>query len=204
MMEKTIATPVLPVGSIGANPPGWIGMICLLLTEGALFVFLLLSYYYFAVQPHPGGTFPPGGAPSMKLSLPNTIVLFASSVAVWWGERGIRFGSVRQLSWGLGLGTVLGLIFMMVQAKEWANKSFTLASDLYGSTYFTITGFHMAHVGAGVLMLAALFLWSLRGYFDAVRYAYVSIGAIYWHFVDAVWITLFFTFYITPLLGVGG
>jgi cytochrome c oxidase subunit III len=202
-MQQAATARTLPVGSIGANPPGWIGMICLLLTEGAVFVFLLLSYYYFAVEPHAGGTFPPGGAPTMKLALPNTIVLLLSSVAVWWGERGIRFGSVRQLSWGLGLSIVLGIIFILVQAKEWSNKSFTLASDLYGSIYFTTTGFHIAHVSAGVLMLIALFIWSVQGCFDRVRYAYVSIGALYWHFVDGVWLTLFFTFYITPHLGVG-
>jgi heme/copper-type cytochrome/quinol oxidase subunit 3 len=91
----------------------------------------------------------------------------------------------------------------MVQAKEWSNKTFTIASDLYGSNFFTTTGFHLAHVSAGVLMLTALFIWSLRGYFDGVRSAYVSIGALYWHFVDAVWLTLFFTFYLSPRLGVG-
>jgi cytochrome c oxidase subunit III len=202
-MQRSVAAPVLPIGSVGSNPPGWLGMLTLILTEAAVFTFLLLSYYYFAVQPHPGGTWPPGGPPSMKLSLPNTIILLLSSVSVWWGERGIRLGSVRQLSWGLGLGILLGLVFMLVQAKEWANKSFTLATDLYGSTFFTITGFHMAHVAAGVLILAALYWWSLKGYFDAFRHAYVSIGAIYWHFVDGVWLTLFFTFYITPRLGVG-
>jgi heme/copper-type cytochrome/quinol oxidase subunit 3 len=59
----------------------------------------------------------------------------------------------------------------------------------------------MAHVAIGLLVLAALFVWSLLGYFDIGRHAPVSIGAVYWHFVDAVWLTLFFTFYITPRLG---
>jgi len=50
-------------------------------------------------------------------------------------------------------------------------------------------------------MLAALSTWSARGYFNRLRYAHVHIGALYWHFVDAVWLCLFFTFYITPMLG---
>ncbi|HVW73169.1 MAG TPA: cytochrome c oxidase subunit 3, partial [Rhizomicrobium sp.] len=102
---------------------------------------------------------------------------------------------------GLGLGTILGIIFLAVQAKEWADKPFTLSSTPYSSLYFTVTGFHMAHVGVGVLMLAALTLWSALGYFNSRRFAHIHIGAAYWHFVDAVWIAVYVTFYITPLLG---
>ena len=68
---------------------------------------------------------------------------------------------------------------------------------------FVTTGFHMAHVVVGDLMLAAVLLWSLLGFFDRKRHAPVSIAAVYWHFVDLVWLTVFFTFYVTPYLGVG-
>ena len=61
----------------------------------------------------------------------------------------------------------------------------------------------MMHVAAGVIILATLSLWSALGYFNRIRSAPVSIGAIYWHIVNAVWLVLFFTFYITPRLGVG-
>jgi heme/copper-type cytochrome/quinol oxidase subunit 3 len=76
-----------------------------------------------------------------------------------------------------------------------------MASAAYGSLYFTITGFHMAHVAVGLIMLAFLLLWSWLDYFDTERSAPLAIGIVYWHFVDAVWLTLFFTFYITPRLG---
>ena len=76
-----------------------------------------------------------------------------------------------------------------------------MASNTYGSLYFTITGFHMAHVAAGLLMLAALFVWTLLGTFDRWRSTPVSVGVIYWHFVDAVWLAVFLTFYVTPYLG---
>jgi heme/copper-type cytochrome/quinol oxidase subunit 3 len=178
-------------------------MIFVLLTEGALFAYLLFSYYYLAIQPHAGGDWPPDGPASMRLAIPNTIVLLLSSVAVWWGESGIKRGSSERLSWGLGIGIVLGVIFVLVQFKEWSNKTYTLATNLYGSVYFTTTGFHMAHVAAGIIGLAALLTWSLLGNFDRARHIYVSIGTLYWHFVDAVWLALFFTFYITPHLGIG-
>jgi heme/copper-type cytochrome/quinol oxidase subunit 3 len=59
----------------------------------------------------------------------------------------------------------------------------------------------MMHVIAGVIGLAAMLVWSIKGYFDRVRYAPIQIGSLYWHFVDAVWLCVFFTFYITPRLG---
>ncbi len=84
---------------------------------------------------------------------------------------------------------------------EWAGQPFGLSSTTYSSLYYVITGFHMAHVVVGVVMLLALTLWSGRGYFNSRRFAHIHIGALYWHFVDAVWIAVYFTFYITPLLG---
>jgi heme/copper-type cytochrome/quinol oxidase subunit 3 len=92
-------------------------------------------------------------------------------------------------------------VFVVIQTFEWKAKSFSLNSGPYGSLFFTITGFHMAHVILGLLMLLPLTIWSALGYFGPHRSAPVSIGAIYWHFVDAVWLTVFFTIYITPYLG---
>ncbi|MYZ49563.1 cytochrome c oxidase subunit 3 [Propylenella binzhouense] len=189
----------LPVGSVGVRASGWWGMMCLIGTEAALFAYLLFSYYYFAVQF--GRSFLPNELPSVRLSGPDTLILILSSVAVWWGERGIRQGSTVRLAIGLLLGSVLGAVFVGIQYLEWLDKPFVLSADSYSSLYFTITGFHMAHVAVGVLILVVLLAWSVLGYFDRVRHAAVSIGAIYWHFVDAVWLAIFFTFYVTPYLG---
>jgi heme/copper-type cytochrome/quinol oxidase subunit 3 len=153
------------------------------------------------VQPHLPGTFPQGGAPSLALALPNTAILLLSSVAVGWSQFNIERDDNRRLVWGLGIGAVLGMVFLVIQYFEWAQKPFALASSSYSSLYFTVTGFHMAHVVVGVIMLWMLFAWSAMGYFNRVRFAHIHIGALYWHFVDAVWLAVFFTFYITPLLG---
>jgi heme/copper-type cytochrome/quinol oxidase subunit 3 len=201
MDERVWTVEELPVGSIGRSSNGWWAMLFVILTEGALFLYLLFAYYYLAVQPH--AEWPPGGPPSMRLALPNTFVLIASSVAVWWGEQGIRRGNNIQLCAGVALSLILGATFVGVQLLEWHNKPFSLSSSTYSSLYFTITGFHMAHVAVGLLMLGALLLWSVLGLFDRWRHAPISIGAIYWHFVDAVWIAVFLTFYATPYLGLG-
>jgi cytochrome c oxidase subunit 3 len=200
MSDATLReTAPLPVGSIGRHASGWWGVLTVIMTEGALFAYLLFSYYYFAVQY--GREFLPDRLPGFRLSLPNTIILLASSVAVWWGERAGRRGERGKLLVGLAGGFVLGAVFMAIQYLEWRDKPFAINSSSYGSLYFTITGFHMMHVLAGLIVLAALLVWTALGYFDRVRNAPVTIGAVYWHFVDAVWLTLFFTFYITPHLG---
>jgi heme/copper-type cytochrome/quinol oxidase subunit 3 len=189
----------LPVGSVGSQAAGWWGIVCGILTEGALFGYLLFSYYYFAVQPREAAW--PAELPTFKLSAPNTVILLVSSAAVWWGERGAKEGSRGKQVAGLGAGFILGVIFVGIQVLEWKAKSFSVNSSAYGSLFFTITGFHMAHVLVGLLLLLPLTVWSALGYFGPLRSAPISIGAVYWHFVDAVWLAVFFTIYITPYLG---
>jgi heme/copper-type cytochrome/quinol oxidase subunit 3 len=201
MAERIRLSGSLPVGAMDTRASGWWAMIFTVFTEASLFAYLLFSYYYLAVQPHLPGTFPEGGQPDLTLALPNTIILLLSSVAVGWAQLGIEHGNKWRLTLGLGLGAVLGLVFLVIQYFEWAQKPFDLSSTPYSSLYFVITGFHMAHVVVGVLMLAALTWWSSRGLFNSRRFAHIHIGALYWHFVDAVWLAVFFTFYLTPLLG---
>src|SRR6202012_6300737 len=128
-------------------------------------------------------------------------VLLLSSVAVGWAQLNIERDDNRRLIWGLAAAAVLGVVFLVVQYFEWAQKPFTLSSTAYSSLYFVITGFHMMHVVVGIGVLATVLAWSALGYFNRVRYAPLHIGALYWHFVDAVWLAVFFTFYVTPFLG---
>jgi heme/copper-type cytochrome/quinol oxidase subunit 3 len=201
-MSQTIAFPRLPVGSVGRHANGWWGMMTLILTEAALFGYLLFSYYYLAVQ-H-GRDWLPERLPNFALSAPNSILLIASSFVAAYGERQVlRGGSRAKAAASLALAAFMGGVFFGVQMLEWTNKDFTLASNSYGSLYYAITGFHAAHVIVGVLVLIVLALWTGLGYFDTGRSAPVSVGVIYWHFVDAVWVVVFFTFYVTPRLGVG-
>lgn len=188
----------MPVGSPGRKSSGWYGMLTLIITEAALFLYLLFAYYYSWVWD--GAGFLPDTPPQFRLSAPSTIILIVSSVAVWWGEQGAKKNSRVQMAFGTGLGFALGAVFIGIQLLEWRDKPFRIDSNSYGSLYFTVTGFHLAHVALGLLILLALFVWSLLGYFDAKRHAPVTVGSIYWHFVDLVWLTIFFTFYVTPYL----
>ena len=198
MSDNTLAYPRMQVGAGRYNSVGWWGVLSLILTEGSLFGYLLFSYAYTASQMGPGWI---PEQPSFSLSGPNTAILLLSSVAVWWAERGSRRGARWQLLLGLALALALGIAFVFIQSMEWHNKSFTLRSNVYGSLFFTITGFHMAHVVVGLLGLGALLLWSALGYVSPTRNAPVTHVAAYWHFVDAVWLCVFSTLYLSPYLG---
>lgn len=188
----------LPVGSKGRLSSGWWGMIALIATEAALFAYLLFSYFYISAQV--AGGWPPGGPPKLDLAIPGTLVLLAGSVTMWWGEKGIRAGKQSQLLIGLAASVLLGIAFVALEGSEWSRKDFTPASHAYGSLYFTVTGFHLTHVLVGVVMLVMLFVWTVLGYFGVRRHSTVAIAVMYWHFVTAVWVAVFLTFYVSPYL----
>jgi heme/copper-type cytochrome/quinol oxidase subunit 3 len=188
----------LPIGSKGRLSSGWWGMITIVATEAALFAYLLFSYFY--VGSHAQGAWPPGGPPKLSIAVPDTLILMTGSATMWWGERGIRAGARRQLLLGIGATLALGLVFLGLQWLEWSHKPFSLSTNVYSSLYFTVTGFHVAHVIVGLVVLAALFVWSALSYFGARRHSAVSIGVLYWHFVTVVWIAVFATFYVAPYL----
>jgi cytochrome c oxidase subunit 3 len=198
MSAVIVQTQAVPIGGVGRRSIGWWGLLGLIATEAALFAYLLFSYYYVFVQIGPSWL--PERAPALKLALPNTLILLASSATVWWAERSVKRGLRGAAIGALALTLVLGAVFVAIQVMEWKAKPYSIRSGSYGSLYFTITGFHMAHVVVGLMTLALLLLWCARGYFDRVRHVPLLIGAAYWHFVDIVWLLVFFTFYLMPRL----
>ena len=84
-----------------------------------------------------------------------------------------------------------------------ASKTYGIGTSSYASLYFVTTGFHIAHVIVGLVVLLAIFGWTALDYFSPRRRLVVSAGVLYWHFVDAVWLFVFTTYYLTPYLGFG-
>jgi cytochrome c oxidase subunit III len=197
-----VATPAeLPVGPVGRRGVGYWGVGTLIATEAALFSYLLFAYFYT------GATAPAGwvieSQPSLELALPNTILLLLSSLVAWVGETGVLRGSPARALTGFGGAFVMGLVFALVQVFEWHAKPFSLGASSYASLYFVTTGFHITHVLVGLVVLAALFAWTLLDYFSPRRRLTVSAGVLYWHFVDVVWLFVFAAYYVTPYLGFG-
>ena len=193
----TAANPyVLPINPAERRNPGWWAMVLIITTEAMLFAYLLFSYFYLGSMANT--PWPPDGPPDLKLVLPNTIILIVSSGTMWWAESGIRKGNQGRLRLGLLITLVLGIVFLAIQMVEYSHKTFTPATDAYGSLFFTITGFHGAHVAAGVLLLAYTLLRSARGHFSARDHVGVSVTALYWHFVDVVWLVILTSLYLSP------
>jgi len=190
---------LLPIGSDGKLSTGWWGALALIVTEGALFVYLLFTYFYLSAQTEQ--QWPPEGLPSLTMPIINTLILLASSVSVWASEYCIRLKQIRWSISLMALTIILGISFVTIQLIEWHKKPYDMASDLYGSLYFTITGFHLCHVVIGIVVLLSLLVWISLGYFNDKRHAAVTIGGMYWHFVDIVWLFVFAALYLFPYRG---
>ena len=178
-----------------------LGMILFITSEVMFFSGLFAAY--FATRSANANEWPPdvfaGILDPLGLIMIATIILIASSFtcqfAVWSIRRGDRRGFVRNTA----ITFILGVIFLGMQAIDYAilfGEGLTLASGPFGTTYFTLTGFHGAHVFGGVLMLGVILYRGMAGQFSAKHHDAVEAVSLYWHFVDVVWILLFSILYL--------
>jgi cytochrome c oxidase subunit 3 len=132
----------------------------------------------------------------LGLPLVNTIELVTSSVTMQLAVFAIRKGDRRRMIQWLIPTLILGLAFILGQGYEYTRLGFLPRDNIFAAVFFTLTGFHGAHVTGGIGFIAICLYRSLRGQFSANRHLAVEAASIYWHFVDVVWIGLFTTIYI--------
>jgi heme/copper-type cytochrome/quinol oxidase subunit 3 len=198
MSEARTLDAVLPVAGRGQVGTAWWGMVCLIATEGILFAYLIFSYAYLGSQQP--GPWPPAGPPSLRLALPATLLLLASSFAMEWGKRGAGRGARARGIAGFSLALGLGTAFVALEWLEWKGKHFDIAKDSYNAIYFLLTGTHLLHVLLGLAAIAFVLLLSLAGRIGRDHHQHRAIATLYWHFVDAVWLFVFATVYLSPRL----
>ena len=147
--------------------------------------------------------------PSCVLDIPitsaSTFVLLMSSVAMVLAVTAAERGDMKQLRIWLLSTAILGSIFLGFQVYEFkvfVDEGLTIGTNLFGSTFFTLTGFHGAHVTIGVIWLLSLFVTSFRRE-DLLtgNPLNVDIAGLYWHFVDIVWIVIFTVVYLVGAIG---
>jgi cytochrome c oxidase subunit 3 len=126
----------------------------------------------------------------------NTVLLLASSVTMQIAVNAIKKGDRTALrNWFIPT-IVLGVLFLAGQGYEYTRLGFLPRDGIFAGVFFTLTGFHGAHVTGGVIFNTIVFYRTLKGHFTTRRHLAVEAASIYWHFVDVVWIGLFVTIYI--------
>jgi heme/copper-type cytochrome/quinol oxidase subunit 3 len=129
----------------------------------------------------------------------SAFVLLMSSVSMVLALAAIQRGNVRNMQIWLATTAVLGLLFISGQAYEFTefyHQGLTIHTNLYGTTFFVLTGFHGAHVTVGVLILMSLLIYSFRGGIQQKDSLNIELAGLYWHFVDIVWIVIFTLVYL--------
>jgi len=125
-----------------------------------------------------------------------TAVLVLSSVTMQLGVWAIRRGDRRAFLRATAVTLLLGVTFLLGQAWDYTQLEFGITDTAFGSTFYTLTGFHGAHVLGGAVMLSVILYRGLAGQFSARHHDAVEASSLYWHFVDVVWIALFSTLYL--------
>jgi cytochrome c oxidase subunit 3 len=177
------------------SPAVW-GMAVLIMTEATIFAALLSSYFFIRAA---STEWPPEHIepPELKVILLFTVILLGSSGPMFWAERGIRKGQQWRLKIGLILVIVMGTAFIIFQGVEYMELEFGVRDNAYASLFYAITGLHGAHVLGGLLMLGFLLIRAFMGKFSAHRHTTVQVIGLYWHFVDAVWVFVFSSLYLS-------
>ena len=169
-------------------------------TEAMFFLSLIMAFIYLSVI---AGYSP---AEENALNITSTgifsIFLVASSGTFILAERGYKKSNIKSMKGWLIATIILAIIFLFGQGKEYVHlihtEQITLSSSLFGTSFFTLTGFHGLHVVIGIILLSILLIMAILGDFKKAGSNLLSTAGIYWHFVDIVWIVVFTVVYVLP------
>jgi cytochrome c oxidase subunit 3 len=187
-----------------AIKPGMMGMYIFLASE-VMFFGSLFAVYFYLYGSHPQWPpLPPEARPEYYVSwwpIPfwNTIILFSSGVTCHFAAEAIAQNNRRRF-FTLQIATIiLGFMFEALQVYEFAQafgRGLTLQANTFASAFFTLTGFHGAHVLGGLVLLTLILFRAYKGQFSSRHHVAVNAVTLYWHFVDVVWFFLFGILYL--------
>jgi cytochrome c oxidase subunit 3 len=175
---------------------GYVAMSSLIVAETAIFTIFVTAYLYYLGRDVAGPT------PREVLELPifGTVCLLSSSFFIVLAEHAIGHGRMGAFKLWWSVTIVLGVIFLIGTGMEWdkliTHDHLTIATNLFGTTFYSLVGLHASHVIIGLLMLLITLIFALTGKLNASHAERVKVLALYWHFVDAVWVVVFTVVYI--------
>jgi cytochrome c oxidase subunit III len=174
---------------------GRVGMFSLIIGESALFTIFVVAYIYYIGRSVTGPT-----PQIFDVPIFNTICLLSSSLTIILAERAIDKGRIRAFAAWWALTMLLGIEFLIGTALEWrdliVNHGLTIRTNLFGTTFYSLVGLHATHVTVGLIMLLVVMLFTLFGRVEQRHSEQIQVLALYWHFVDAVWVVVFTVVYI--------
>src|ERR1700738_2569782 len=194
---NAIASPLAETPAVWKLPyRGKVGMACLIFAESAIFTIFVVAYLYYV------GKRLSGPSPREVLETPifYTICLLSSSLTIHFAAKCLaRVIGFAFLGFWL-LTIALGGLFLYGTAEEWHRLIYehglTISTNLFGTTYYSLVGLHGFHVTAGLVMLATVAVFGLSGRVGVKQSGHIEVLAMYWHFVDAVWVVVFTVVYV--------
>jgi len=187
----------------GTAPAAWklpyrgnVAMACLIIAEAAIFTIFVIAYLFYVGKSLSGPT------PAEVLETPIffTICLLSSSATIHFAAKSLERGKLVafQASWLLTI--VLGGLFLFGTGQEWHRLIYehglTISTNLFGTTYYSLVGLHAFHVTVGLIMLGLVAAFAFAGRVGVEQSPRVEVLAMYWHFVDAVWVVVFTVVYV--------
>ena len=173
-----------------------IGVISLIVTETALFTIFAVAYLFYIGKSLTG----PYPAQVLEPPILATICLLSSSVTIMLAERAFRNEANGSFKFWWLITIVLAVVFLGWTALEWRRliyqHNLTIATNLFGTSFYSLVGLHATHVVAGLTLLTLVFWLSLRGLVTRNYSEHIEMISWYWHFVDAVWVVVFTVVYI--------
>jgi cytochrome c oxidase subunit III len=180
------------------HPPdrGIAGILSFIVAEAALFIIFVVAYVFYT------GKSPNGPYPDQVLRLPilATICLLSSSATIVAAERGLHRNALAAFRLWWGVTILLGIAFLTQTALEWRELIFqdhlTIATNVFGSTFYSLVGLHATHVTVGLVFLLLVMVSSVAGFRIETQARRVRFLSWYWHFVDGVWVVVFLVVYV--------
>jgi cytochrome c oxidase subunit III len=175
---------------------GTVAMACLITAESAIFTIFVVAYLYYLGRDVRGPT------PKEALEVPwfYSICLISSSFFIVLAERAIEHGKMAAFRLWWAVTILLGITFLYGTGVEWRNliveHHLTIATNLFGTTYYSLVGLHASHVVVGLIMMLVVLVFSMMGAVHPHHAYRVKTLALYWHFVDAVWLVVFTVVYV--------
>jgi len=175
---------------------GMVAMGSLITAESSIFTIFVVAYLYYLGRDVSGPT------PKEVLEIPyfGTVCLLSSSGFIMLAERAIEHGKMTAFRLWWSVTILLGAIFLADTGLEWQkliiDDHLTIHTNLFGTTFYSLVGLHASHVIVGILMMLITLVFALTGHVRAEHAYRVKVLALYWHFVDAVWVVVFTVVYV--------